>query len=116
MRLVYSHGCGHQYDDAATHVAYVVPADGVSELPDEVAEIVLAGHPQKLCDVTGEGDPARHRCAITERLEEAMERRATASVPGLVETAPATPMLTQRQKRARLSALRRDRNTRAAVR
>lgn len=38
----------HRYEDRATGRVYVIPAGEARELPDEVASLIVAAHPDKL--------------------------------------------------------------------
>lgn len=52
----------HRYYDAGSRQLYIVPGGTWRELPERVASVLLAGHPDKLCDVSGEDNPDRHTC------------------------------------------------------
>ena len=93
MRLVFSHGQPHVYEDRATHVVYLVGQDTYREVPDDVAAVLLRGHPDKLCDVTDETEPELHRCRLTSAYHvEAM------SGPPVDEMArPALPNMQERR-------------------
>ena len=53
---------GHSYEDRARKVLYVIPIGICRELPDEVGALLLRAHPEKLCDVSREDNPAAHSC------------------------------------------------------
>ena len=59
--LVFAHR-GHIYEDRARKVLYAIPVGVCRELPDEIGALLLRAHPEKLCDVSREDNPAVHRC------------------------------------------------------
>lgn len=64
----------HKYEDRAKRIVLEIPAGGWREIDDELGTRLLAAHPIKLCNVTAEANPDKHRCAISEVIDE--ERRA----------------------------------------
>lgn len=95
MRKVFAHRL-HSYADRAKHVDYGFPPGIWREVPDEVAEIVLAGHPAKLCDVTNEENPDAHICEKTEQVKVSMP-------VAVIQAMPAGPPLDRQLKPVRLS-------------
>ena len=59
--LLFAHRA-HSYEDRARKVLYVVATGACRELPDEIGALLLRAHPEKLCDVSREDNPAEHRC------------------------------------------------------
>ena len=75
----------HRYDDRAQRTVWVIPAGSWAEVPDEIGHMLLTLHGEKLCDVSGEGNPGAHTCAKTP---------VTGSYPDTaVSPAPATTTL-----------------------
>ena len=62
--LLFAHR-GHSYEDMATHSTYRVSGGKHLNIPDDIGEMLLRAHPDKLCDVTGEAEPEKHSCDKT---------------------------------------------------
>ena len=63
MKL-FAHG-GHRFDEPAHRKVWLFQQGTVTDVPDEVGTEVLFHHPERLCDVTGDLQPALHTCAKT---------------------------------------------------
>ncbi len=60
----------HTYYDRATHQQYVLPSGEWREVPEDIGRMFVEALPEKMCNVTNEGNPSNHRCATTDRLAE----------------------------------------------
>ena len=75
------------------------------EVPDEVAEIVLTGHPAKLCDVTDEENPGAHKCAKTDAVKVQMPVAVLQAMPsGPPADTQLKPIRLSKQNRLKLKA------------
>ena len=77
MARVYSHGSEHVYTDWGRRLTIRIPANGWTEVPEDVASYIVPATPTKLCDVSGEENPDEHRCRLSKAGDEEMGRRAS---------------------------------------
>lgn len=63
----------HVYEDLARHRTYTFNPGQVLDCPDEVGRLVTRAHPQKLCDVSNEEHPEKHRCKWTKLGQQATQ-------------------------------------------
>ena len=102
---VFAHG-PHIYEDRATHTTYVLPVSTWREIPDGVGQLLIAAHPNKLCDVSGEDNPDSHECLLTLPARLEYEHRMMEAPP---MTTAAGPKLSRQRRTVLKHAKRRSR-------
>jgi len=104
LRKVFAHR-SHTYTDAGRHVDYGFPAGTFVEVPEEVAAIVLHGHPAKLCDVTNEENPGAHTCEKSGQTKPEMPAAVIQAMPsGPPADTQLKPVRLSKQNRIKLKA------------
>lgn len=91
----------HRFDNRATHGEIRIPRNASVEVDDAIGAMLVAAHPDKLCDVTAEADPSAHVCPKTETANQYYEHRMMEQPP---QTTDMVPVKYSRQKRKLLKA------------
>ena len=109
---VFAHGIHHEYLPTGFRGSiYFIPANGWEDLPDEVGRLLIAAHPNKLCDVSLENEPAGHSCQLSRR-----EPVATTMLPEPPVDTMVKPRLSAQKLRQQKEAMKRSIAARREVR